>query len=96
MQYDVLNKDGLDALRASEPERFQYRPEGGAYLNLQGVPLPPLPEIDEEKIAELCRIVRGLTFAAVDGAKSGHPGGSSSKTEMCSRCWRAASWASTR
>ena len=30
----------------------------------------------------LCRIVRGLAFAAVDGARSGHPGGSSSKTEM--------------
>jgi transketolase len=81
-KYNVLEKDGLDALAASEPERFQYRPEGGAYLNLKGAPLPSLPEIDEKKIAELCRIVRGLFFAAVDGAKSGHPGGSSSKTEM--------------
>jgi transketolase len=81
-KYNVLEKDGLQALAASEPERFQYRPEGGAYLNLKGAPLPSLAEIDEEKIAELCRIVRGLFFAAVDGAKSGHPGGSSSKTEM--------------
>ena len=82
MKYDVLNKDELEALRSSEPKRFQYRAEGGAYLDLQGVSLPPLPEIDEEKIAELCRIVRGFTFAAVEGAKSGHPGGSSSKTEQ--------------
>ncbi len=81
-KYNVLEKDGLEALAASEPERFQYRPEGGAYLNLKGAALPALPEIDEKKIAELCRIVRGLFFAAVDGAKSGHPGGSSSKTEM--------------
>ena len=81
-KYNVLEKDGLEALAASEPERFQYRVEGGAYLNLKGASLPALPEIDEEKITELCRIVRGLFFAAVDGAKSGHPGGSSSKTEM--------------
>jgi transketolase len=81
-KYNVLEKDGLEALAASQPERFQYRPEGGAYLNLKGAALPSLPDIDEQKIAELCRIVRGLTFAAVDGAKSGHPGGSSSKTEM--------------
>ena len=80
--YDVLDKDGLNALAADEPERFQYRPVGGAYLNLKGAALPTLPGVDEEKIAELCRIVRGLTFAAVAGAKSGHPGGSSSKTEM--------------
>ena len=80
--YDVLDKDGLSALAADEPARFQYRPVGGAYLNLKGAALPTLPGVDEEKIAELCRIVRGLTFAAVAGAKSGHPGGSSSKTEM--------------
>ncbi len=80
--YNVLEPAGLDALKASEPERFQYRPEGGAYLNLKGVPFPSLPEINEKTIAELCRVVRGLSFAAVDAAKSGHPGGSSSKTEQ--------------
>jgi transketolase len=80
-KYNVLEKSGIEALAANEPERFQYQPEGGAYLNLKGVPLPPLAEIDEEKIGLLCRIVRGLTFAEVDAAKSGHPGGSSSKTE---------------
>jgi hypothetical protein len=42
------------------PQRFQYRAEGGAYLNLRGQPLEPLPEIDENSIAKLCRIVRGL------------------------------------
>ena len=75
---------GLDLaeLAASQPERFQYRAEGGAYLNLRGLALEPLQEIDESRIANLCRIVRGLEFAAVDAAQSGHPGGSSSKTEM--------------
>jgi transketolase len=81
-RYNLLEPGGLEALGSSEPERLQYRPEGGAYLNLVGLPLEPLPDIDEGKIARLCRVVRGLAFAAVDGAKSGHPGGSSSKTEM--------------
>ena len=81
-QVNVLDKKGLDSLRVSDPDRFEYRAEGGAYLNLRGLPLEPLREIDEEKIARLCRIVRALAFAAVDGASSGHAGGSSSKTEM--------------
>jgi len=80
--YALLEAGGLEALAATEPERLQYRPEGGAYLNLMGLPLEPLPSIDEEKIAKLCRVARGLAFAAVDGAKSGHPGGSSSKAEQ--------------
>jgi hypothetical protein len=54
------------------PQRFQYRAEGGTYQNLRGQPLEPLPEIDENSIAELCRIVRGLQFAMVDGADSDH------------------------
>jgi len=77
-----LEKNGLEAVAASEPQRFQHRADGGAHLNLQGLLLEPLPAIDVEKISTLCRIVRGLAFAAVDGAKSGHPGGSSSKTEQ--------------
>ena len=80
--YNLLETGGLAALSACEPERLRYRPEGGAYLNLAGLPLEPLPDIDEEKIAKLCRVTRGLAFAAVDGARSGHPGGSSSKAEQ--------------
>src|SRR3954453_7463037 len=63
-------------------ENLHYRPEGGAYLNLMGQPLEPIAEIDEQKIAELCRVARGLAFTAVDAAQSGHPGGSSSKAEQ--------------
>jgi len=81
-RYNLLEQAALEALRSAEPDRFQYRPEGGAHLNLRGLPLEPLAGIDEEKIAALCRIVRGLAFAAVDGAQSGHPGGSSSKAEI--------------
>ena len=81
-RYNLLETGGLEVLSACEPERLWYRPEGGAYLNLAGLPLEPLPDIDEEKIAKLCRVTRGLAFAAVDGARSGHPGGSSSKAEQ--------------
>jgi transketolase len=81
-RYNLLEEGALEALGADEPERRQYRAEGGAYLNLKGLPLEPLREIDEAKIARLCRVVRGLAFAAVDAAQSGHPGGSSSKAEQ--------------
>ena len=81
-KYDVLKHGGLEALRSDAPQRFAYRAEGGAYLNLRGLPLEALPEIDEDAIAKLCRIVRGLQFAMADGADSGHVGGSSSKTEQ--------------
>jgi len=80
--YNLLDREARASLAATEPERFQYRAEGGAYLDLRGLPLEPLREIDETRIATLCRVVRGLAFAAVDGAQSGHPGGSSSKTEQ--------------
>lgn len=81
-EYDLLEEGQLDALRAAEPKRFQYAAEGGAYLSIRGVPLPALPDVDEEKVAKFCRIVRGLSFAAVEAARSGHPGGSSSKAEQ--------------
>src|SRR5450755_5137797 len=81
-KYPLLDPEACTALRAAEPGRFQYQAQGGAYLNLRGLALEALPEIDEARIATLCRVVRGLTFAAVDGAQSGHPGGSSSKTEQ--------------
>ncbi len=81
-KFNLLEKDGLEELRGAEPARWHYYTEGGVYLNLQGLALEPMPEIDEQKTANLARIVRGLAFAAVDGAKSGHPGGSSSKTEQ--------------
>lgn len=80
--YPLLDHEARTALRAAEPERFQYHAQGGAYLNLRGAALEALPEIDEARIANLCRVVRGLLFAAVDGAQSGHPGGSSSKAEQ--------------
>ena len=81
-QYPLLEQEARAALATSEPQRFQYRAKGGAYLDLRGLALEPLPGIDEDKIANLSRVVRGLLFAAVDGAQSGHPGGSTSKAEQ--------------
>ena len=69
-------------MKQTEPQRFQYLAEGGFYLNLQGLELKPIEGINVEKIAHLAKIVRGLAFAAIDGIKSGHPGGSSSKVEQ--------------
>src|SRR4051812_12322625 len=70
------------ALQSLEPERLEYRPQGGAYLDLRGLPLEPLAELDEAHAASLCRVLRAYAFTAVDAAQSGHPGGSSSKVEM--------------
>ena len=55
-----------------------------------------LPEIDEPKIAGLCRVVRGLAFAAVDAAQI-RPSRRLllQGRAWSSRSWPAACWAST-
>jgi len=80
--YNILNKKDLDALKKKEPERFKYAAEGGAYLNLRGLKLSPIEEIDLERAENLARVIRGLAFAAIESISSGHPGGSSSKVEQ--------------
>ena len=80
--FNLLNRQDRAALADLEPERFSCRVEGGAYLDLRGLALEPMPEIHEATLSNLCRIARGLAFAAVNAAQSGHPGGSSSKAEM--------------
>jgi len=81
-RYNLLEAGALEVLAASEPDRLRYHAEGAAYLDLRGLPLEPLPEVDEPLIFDLARAVRGLLFTAVDAAQSGHPGGSSSKVEQ--------------
>ena len=79
---------GLECSAAGTPEMLETcgravpTSEGAVHLDLRGADLAALDGIDEEQIARLARVVRGLAFTAVDGAKSGHPGGSSSKAEM--------------
>jgi len=72
----------LSSLCLDTPKRRAYQAIGGQYADLRGVGLAPLPEIDEEAIARICTTVRGFIFSTIDGAKSGHPGGSSSKVEQ--------------
>ncbi|MBI4708723.1 MAG: hypothetical protein HY764_00785 [Candidatus Portnoybacteria bacterium] len=80
--YNILNQKELEDLKEKEPQRFKYSPEGGAYLNLKNLELEPIDGVDLKKIENLARIVRGLAFSAIEGIKSGHPGGSSSKVEQ--------------
>lgn len=80
--YNILNKKDLSALKEKEPKRFKYNTEGGLYMNLQKLKLEPIEGIDIEKAENLARIIRGLSFAAVESISSGHPGGSSSKVEQ--------------
>jgi len=80
--FNILDKKELSALKKKEPKRFEYKVEGGEYLDLRGFDLPAIEGIDLEKINKLARVIRGLAFAAIEGIKSGHPGGSSSKVEQ--------------
>ena len=77
--YNILDQKELEDLKAKEPQRFQYLAEGGLYLNLKGLDLKPIEGIDTTRMGSLARIIRGLAFAAIEGIKSGHPGGSSSR-----------------
>ncbi|MGA2328466.1 MAG: 1-deoxy-D-xylulose-5-phosphate synthase N-terminal domain-containing protein [Bryobacteraceae bacterium] len=70
------------AIPEESPNQGGATGDGGVHLDLRSLALARLEGIDEEKLSQLARIVRGLAFAAMDGARSGHPGGSSSKTEM--------------
>ncbi len=52
------------------------------YINLKNQKLADFPGIDLKATTRLAKIVRGLIFATVEHASSGHPGGSSSKVEQ--------------
>jgi len=79
---NIPEVNALSALGALEPDRVRSKADGGVHLDLRGLALDPLEGIDEERLSALARILRGLAFTAVDGAQSGHPGGSSSKAEI--------------
>ena len=54
----------------------------GQYLNLQQKKIESIPGIEIDKLQEAARIMRGLMFCALEASHSGHPGGSSAKTEQ--------------
>jgi transketolase len=80
--YNILQQPDLEEIKNKEPQRFKYQAEGGFYLDLRDLEFAPIEGINIEKISRLAKIIRGLSFATIDGAKSGHPGGSSSKVEQ--------------
>ena len=82
MSYNLLNKEEFNKLRQSEPERFKAEVKGGEYLNLQGLALAPMEGVDLKILERLAKVMRAFIFAAVEAGQSGHPGGSSSKTEQ--------------
>ncbi len=82
MPYNILQQEDLVKLKRVEPERFKYPIEGGQYLNLQNLELSGLDGIDTGKLEKAAQIMRGLMFCALEASHSGHPGGSSSKTEQ--------------
>ncbi|KKS65737.1 MAG: hypothetical protein UV40_C0002G0012 [Parcubacteria group bacterium GW2011_GWA1_42_7] len=80
--YNILDSKNFEELKEKEPQRFQYLAEGGFYLNLKDLELEPIEGIELDRMDHLAKILRGLAFAAIEGIKSGHPGGSSSKVEQ--------------
>ena len=96
MTYNILSEEGLNKLKQDQPERFQQEIKGGParqasqlagvaggeYLKLQNLELENLEGIDVDKMNKAAQIMRGLMFCALESVHSGHPGGSSSKTEM--------------
>src|SRR3989339_599715 len=81
--YYIFNQKDLENLKQVEPQRFEHKSEKEVmYLNLKGLDLAPMEGINIEKLNHLAKIIRGFAFAAIDGVKSGHPGGSSSKIEQ--------------
>jgi transketolase len=79
---NILGAKELEKIAQTDAQRFRQLEGGNIYLNLKGFELSSVDGIEVEKISGLARIVRGMVFSAIDGAKSGHPGGSSSKVEQ--------------
>jgi len=82
MSYDLSQKGDLEKLKKEEPERFKQVLKGGDYLNLQGLELVALKGVDVARLEKMASIMRALEFAAIEAGQSGHPGGSSGKTEQ--------------
>lgn len=83
MTEDIFNEPGLKNLAQKFPQRFSHGEAADArYIDLRDLELPARPEIDLNKLNRLADIARGLLFAAVEAAQSGHPGGSSAKVEQ--------------
>ena len=82
MVYNITEDKSLNKLKRKQAKRFTNRLKTGEYINLMGVGLSSVPGIDVKNIESSARIMRALEFAMVEAARSGHPGGSSGKTDQ--------------
>jgi len=82
MPCNLLNQAELNKLKDLEPDRFKQQLKGGDYLRIQGLDLAVLEGIAIPQLENLARIMRGLIFTTIEAARSGHPGGPSSKVEQ--------------
>ncbi|MFA5062003.1 MAG: 1-deoxy-D-xylulose-5-phosphate synthase N-terminal domain-containing protein [Patescibacteria group bacterium] len=82
MPYNILNAEEFSKLKNMEPNRFKHDCKDSVYLDLRGLALEPSAGFEVGRLQHLAKILRGLIFATVEGAQSGHPGGSSSKVEQ--------------
>jgi transketolase len=80
--FNILEPSGLESFKKAEPGRFKSTEDGALYFNIHGLELEPVAGLDLNKLEKLAKILRGFSFAAINNIKSGHPGGSSSKTEQ--------------
>lgn len=80
--YDILKGEDILKIKKVAPDRFAQSEKAAEYIDLRGLALAPIPEFEIGRIQHFAKILRGLIFATVEGAQSGHPGGSSSKVEQ--------------
>ncbi|MFA5127495.1 MAG: 1-deoxy-D-xylulose-5-phosphate synthase N-terminal domain-containing protein [Patescibacteria group bacterium] len=74
----LIAKDKKALQKKSKPKQNG----AGEYLDLRGTALTPFKGVNLAQMDHLAKLVRGLIFATVENAQSGHPGGSSSKVEQ--------------
>ncbi|MFH1291650.1 MAG: thiamine pyrophosphate-dependent enzyme [bacterium] len=82
MSYNILSSESLSQLREQEPNRFKHEIQGAQYINLQKLDLQNPEGVDVDKLQKLSKVMRGLMFCTLEASHSGHPGGSSAKTEQ--------------
>ena len=81
MPYNLLDKKDFAKFKTKEKKRLQYSAQSAEYINIKDLDLADLDGIDVPRLDKLARVLRGLTFAAVEAGQSGHPG-SSGKVEQ--------------
>ncbi len=83
MTQRLIDNENLKKLMIDEPDRFLLQQKsGGGYLNLKGLALGDISEVDFKRLEKFAKIIRAMIFTTVEISQNGHPGGSSSKVEQ--------------